>query len=71
MRNPCKRTPTTGISASFLTDRFPFPYTIDDAVEWINLIKQQTPIINLAIEIDGRAVGGIGFEQGMIFTAKP
>lgn len=49
--------------SQFLRDRFPFPYTIEDAVEWTNLMQQQTPVINFAIEIDGQAAGGIGFEQ--------
>ncbi len=49
--------------SQFLRDRFPYPYTVDDAVEWTNFITQQTPVINFAIEVDGKAVGGIGFEQ--------
>jgi len=46
-----------------LVDTFPHPYTLKDAGEWISLCqrkeKQKT---TFAIEIDGKAVGSIGFE---------
>jgi len=48
--------------SKFLRDRFPFPYGMDDAIDWINLTGQQTPVINFAIVIDGQAAGGIGIE---------
>jgi RimJ/RimL family protein N-acetyltransferase len=41
-------------------DRFPHPYTLEDAVWWIRFANSETPICNFAIEIDGAAVGGIG-----------
>ncbi len=47
-----------------LTDGFPHPYTLEDARAWIGLASAAagswTP---LAIEIDGAAAGGIGFQR--------
>lgn len=42
-----------------LIDRFPHPYTVEDARWWIENV-QLVNDIRLAIEIDGEAVGGIG-----------
>lgn len=39
-------------------DYFPSPYTLTDAYEWINFA--QTERCNFAIEVEGKAVGGIG-----------
>lgn len=41
-------------------DRFPYPYTEKDAVDWITLCAQQHPPTNFAICIKGEACGGIG-----------
>jgi [ribosomal protein S5]-alanine N-acetyltransferase len=46
-----------------LTDQFPYPYTAEDADEWIELASGQSPVRNFAIEVDGSIVGGIGVEQ--------
>ena len=43
-----------------LRDRFPHPYTIDDAREWIRHMGEESPQTNFAIVVDGEAVGGIG-----------
>ena len=47
-----------------LTDKFPHPYTLEQADNWIaycqDLPEGQWP---LAIEVDGEAVGGIGVER--------
>jgi len=43
-----------------LRDQFPNPYTKDDANRWIMLASSQQPLTNFAIEVEGRAVGGIG-----------
>ncbi len=43
-----------------LRDRFPHPYTLDDAREWIQMSNAENPQINFAIAVDGAAVGGIG-----------
>jgi RimJ/RimL family protein N-acetyltransferase len=41
-------------------DRFPHPYTVKDAQEWINQAAAEYPQTNFAIAIDGEAGGGIG-----------
>jgi RimJ/RimL family protein N-acetyltransferase len=48
--------------SAFLRDRFPYPYTIDDASFWINLVKDQQPLTGFAIIVNGEACGGIGFD---------
>ena len=48
-----------------LTDRFPHPYTLEDAERWIRLQPELAGRnVNGAIAIEGSAVGGIGFELG-------
>lgn len=41
-------------------DRFPHPYTLEDAVWWIDFAGSEDPAVNFAIAVDGAAVGGIG-----------
>lgn len=41
-------------------DAIPHPYTIDDAISFINLVKDQDPQMNFAIEYDGKFCGMIG-----------
>lgn len=41
-------------------DRFPYPYTIKAASEWIAIASQESPPTNFAIVVAGKAVGGIG-----------
>lgn len=48
--------------AMFLRDRFPSPYTIDDAVYWVNLVQNRQPVTNFAIVVDGAACGDISVE---------
>jgi RimJ/RimL family protein N-acetyltransferase len=48
--------------SAFLRDRFPYPYTLDDALFWINMVKDQQPLTGFAIIVNGEACGGIGFE---------
>jgi [ribosomal protein S5]-alanine N-acetyltransferase len=45
-----------------LGDRFPHPYTLDDAREWIAATGSQDPTVHFAIVVDGEAAGGIGLE---------
>lgn len=45
-----------------LRDRFPFPYAEADAQGWLALVAERDPVTNVAIEVDGAAVGGIGLE---------
>jgi len=47
-----------------LTDGFPHPYTPEDARAWISLARAAGDSwVPLAIEIDGAAAGGIGFQR--------
>jgi RimJ/RimL family protein N-acetyltransferase len=41
-------------------DRFPFPYTLDDASQWIQHCIMEKPARQFAIIVDGNAVGGVG-----------
>jgi RimJ/RimL family protein N-acetyltransferase len=42
-------------------DRFPYPYTLDDAKWWVEHAGSADPMTDFAIVVDGEAVGGIGF----------
>ncbi len=44
-----------------LRDRFPHPYTLRDAQQWLAGSCKE-PWTTFAIEVDGAAVGGIGYE---------
>lgn len=46
-----------------LRETFPYPYTRQDAEEWVTLAAAARPQCEFAIEIDGVAVGGMGFAQ--------
>ena len=48
--------------AAFLLDRFPHPYTLEEANNWVNRWQDQNPMINFAIAINGEVAGGIGLE---------
>lgn len=41
-------------------DRFPHPYTERDAKLWIKIANRDTTMLNLAMEVDDEAVGGLG-----------
>ncbi|MDB5023144.1 MAG: family N-acetyltransferase [Mucilaginibacter sp.] len=45
-----------------LMDRFPSPYTIQDAIFWVNNLVGQDPLVNFAITINEEVAGGIGLE---------
>jgi RimJ/RimL family protein N-acetyltransferase len=45
-----------------LMDRFPSPYTLEDALHWVNALIGQDPVVNFAITINDEVVGGIGME---------
>jgi len=47
-----------------LADIFPHPYTDADADAWFHLANDHARSINLAIEVEGVAVGGIGARAG-------
>ncbi len=46
-----------------LRDRFPHPYTLDDARDWLFWVVDDSPT-DFAIEVDGEAVGSIGYSPG-------
>ncbi len=41
-------------------DRFPHPYTLENARQWIAAAETELPLTNFAIAANGAAVGGIG-----------
>jgi ribosomal-protein-alanine N-acetyltransferase len=45
-----------------LRDRFPHPYTANDARGWLESTVGRKPETNFAIDVAGEAVGGIGFD---------
>lgn len=46
--------------ARFLTNMFPNPYNRQDAINFINAVKEDDPVKIFAIEVNGEAVGSIG-----------
>ncbi len=46
--------------AKFMTDAFPYPYTYENGKSFIDFAMSGNPIRIFAIEVDGKAVGGIG-----------
>jgi ribosomal-protein-alanine N-acetyltransferase len=45
-----------------LRDRFPHPYTLADAEDWLRLVSRKTPETQCALSVGGSAVGGIGID---------
>ena len=45
-----------------MTHRFPHPYTIGDAEQWVAHAVTQTAGTYLVIEVDGALAGGLGIE---------
>ncbi len=50
--------------AKQLRDRFPHPYTRHAAQVFLKHVLTSVPVTSFAIDIDGEAVGGIGFVPG-------
>lgn len=46
-----------------LRDALPYPYTIEDAKEFIKLIEKEPLLTCYGIVVDGKVVGNIGFTQ--------
>ena len=44
-----------------LRDRFPHPYTLADARNWLDMVVGVKPETNFAIVVDNEAVGGVGY----------
>lgn len=53
--------------AKYMNDTFPHPYTIERAKLFIETLSKENPIHVFAIEINGKAAGGIGVhpQQGI------
>lgn len=47
--------------AAHLRDRFPHPYTVEAGRAFLKSTRKAKPETGFAIEVDGAAVGGIGF----------
>jgi len=47
-----------------LRDAFPHPYRPEDAEAFVTRVLASDPVTNFAIEVDGEAVGGVGFTLG-------
>lgn len=45
-----------------MTQRFPHPYTMRDAQEWVTHAVAETDNTYLVIEVDGALAGGLGIE---------
>ncbi len=45
-------------------DAFPHPYTREDAERWIAYNEGLAPVLNFAVELDDRVVGGLGLVLG-------
>jgi len=43
-----------------LRDVIPFPYTIDDAIFFINMVKEENPVMTFVIEFERHLCGVIG-----------
>lgn len=50
--------------ARFLRDRFPHPYTAEDARAWVEFNRDLRPASNFAIDLGGSVIGGAGFVFG-------
>lgn len=50
--------------AENLRERFPHPYTHEDAAEWVSLAVEQDPETNFAIALDDELIGTIGLRLG-------
>jgi ribosomal-protein-alanine N-acetyltransferase len=49
--------------SSYLFNRFPYPYTMDNAIEWISYMMKQDPLLNFVIDVDGTLAGVIGLDM--------
>lgn len=48
----------------FLFDRFPYPYTMEDAEKWVETHLNQYPVCNFVIDVNGGVAGVIEFKLG-------
>ena len=50
--------------AKHLRDRFPHPYTHEDAQGFLSFASKEDPQTNFAIDVGGEAAGGLGYVPG-------
>lgn len=50
--------------AANLRDQFPHPYTRRDGIDFLEYAQTQEPECSFAIEMNGEAIGGVGFLLG-------
>ena len=65
----CKHADNPRVAAK-LRDRFPHPYTVEDARTWIATVTQFDPQTAFAIATADELVGGIGLELGADVEAR-
>lgn len=53
-----------------LGESFPHPYTADDADGWFSYLEKMAHPTHWAIDVDGRAVGGVGVDLGELEFSK-
>jgi RimJ/RimL family protein N-acetyltransferase len=46
----------------YMSDQFPYPYTESDAQDYLDRVVHQVPTQSYAVIVDGRFVGGVGYE---------
>lgn len=49
--------------AQFLTNAFPHPYSVENAISFIEMVSQHNPTQIFAIDVNGEAVGSIGLHK--------
>ncbi len=55
----------------YMTDQFPYPYTPEDADEWLALCEAQDPPLGFAVLVDGVVAGGVGgTPRGDVWTGS-
>lgn len=54
----------------YMTARFPYPYTLEDAREWISRCNESGQPTNYSILVDGELAGGCGYEVGQLEWAR-
>lgn len=56
--------------SAMLLDRFPYPYTLEDAENFIRIKIDEEPVTNFAIDIGGEVVGAIGVDMRLDIYRK-
>lgn len=56
--------------ARFMTDQFPHPYTFEKGLAFITFATKDLPLHIFAIDVDGKAAGGIGIHPQIDIQQK-